>query len=423
MPGVSSGVKYHPMKHSVFFNGRVLAIGIIASMGLQLSAQTDKWRGSVEFEPVFETAKGATHSFNVKLTASRQILDYVGLGFGIGLGESFNFSSNPSIPIFVRAHAEDFAKQWTPYFDFALGYTVNTADFGSGAFVINPTVGVRYDCVSIGLGYYGSKILKTGYGMGSAINLRLAYHFGYHRSNSALARALRKLEFAVDLGVRFPMGGSTKASVDELIAYSYDNDVIVAHNNASFNGHYSTGGDINLALLYPVNDNLSVGLMAGVGLIGKKQSEKYHVTPTEAGLLHTQMSPEGFGLDFGESSDVRAMIPIALRGKYRFRQVCIADRFYPFASLDLGVAINPDTDGGTSAFYWSPTVGLAFDVAGGRHSVELGLSYVPQCVEKFSYTEKIERAYWGSYTTFTRDYNNETTQTIGTFRIALGYTF
>lgn len=411
------------MKHSDFFSLRGLAAALCVATGLNALAQEqkpgDKWRGSVEFNPVFYTVKGATPGFDINLTATRKINDYVSAGFGIGVVESFNFSGAPTVPLFVRAHAEDFSKQWSPYFDFDFGYGLNTDDIGLGALIINPTVGLRYGPVGIGVGYYGTKVLKEGYKMGNAVNVRLSYYFGYHRSNSAFIRALRKLEFGIDLGVRFPWGGK----VDDTASSPYPGLDAPAGTTweATVTNKFTVAGDINLSLLYPVNNNLSVGIMAGFGLTPRKEKKTTTVVYPQEYLDRNPGSTSEW-----KNTDYRTMIPIALRGKYRFRQISVADRFYPFAALDLGVAVNLDSRKETS-FYWSPTVGLALDVAGGRHSVELGLSYVPQTVDKQEY--HYDSSYGSFYETWTR-YNSETGEmeevgstTLGGLRISLGYTF
>lgn len=412
------------MKHSDLISLRGVAAALCVATILNLSAQDqipgDKWRGSVEFNPVFYTVKGATPGFDINLTATRKINDYVSAGFGVGIVESFNFGSAPTIPLFVRAHAEDFSKKWSPYFDFDLGYGFNTDDIGLGSLIINPTVGLRYGPVGIGIGYYGTKILKEGYQMGNAVNVKLSYYFGYHRSNSAFIRALRRLEFGVDLGVRVPWGGK----VDESYS-SEDNGSIL---NATVTNKFSVAGDINLSLLYPVNDNLSVGIMAGFGIAPRKEKRTHSHTYTPE-YMERHPDAKGYGSE-DEVTDYRTMVPIALRGKYRFRQVSVANRFYPFAALDLGVAVNPDTFGGDAgtSFYWSPTVGLALDVAGGRHSVELGLSYVPQTVSTNVYEyNPTYNSYYEVYDrlnpeTGQREWVHDTT-TLGGLRISLGYTF
>lgn len=419
------------MKHSDFFSLRGLAAVVCVAAGLNVLAQEqkpgDKWRGSVEFNPVFYTVKGATPGFDINLTATRKINDYVSAGFGVGVMESFNFSGAPTIPLFVRAHAEDFSKQWSPYFDFDFGYGLNTDDIGLGALIINPTVGLRYGPVGIGVGYYGSKILKEGYKMGNAVNVRLSYYFGYHRSNSAFIRALRKLEFGVDLGVRFPWGGK----VDETASSPYPGLGAPAGTTyeATVTNRFTVAGDVNLSLLYPVNNNLSVGIMAGFGLAPRKEKKITTVVYPQEYLDRNPGSEES--TSEWKNTDYRTMIPIALRGKYRFRQISVVDRFYPFAALDLGVAITPDTYGDSgSFFYWSPTVGLALDVADGRHSVELGLSYVPQKVQKNNYVYNpqygnfIESAGSTLYNPMTYTWEDvEPTTTLGGLRISIGYTF
>lgn len=73
--------------------------------------------------------------------------------------------------------------------------------------IINPTIGVRYGAFSLGVGYYGYKPNKNGVKISNSVNIRIGYNFGYHYSKSPFAEALRDLEFSIDLGSRFPLGG------------------------------------------------------------------------------------------------------------------------------------------------------------------------------------------------------------------------
>lgn len=118
-------------------NQQMFKRGVITAflpiLGLSLMSQTvDKWHGTVEFDPVIYTQKGADAGFNLKMTATRHISDYMGIGFGLGVNESFNFGTAPSIPIFARIHAEDYSRHATPFFDMDLGYNLNTDNFDYG---------------------------------------------------------------------------------------------------------------------------------------------------------------------------------------------------------------------------------------------------------------------------------------------------
>lgn len=391
------------MKHSDF--KRTVIVVLVGIMALAGTARDgDKWLGSGEFNLVCPTYKGYTPEFSFQLTASRQINDYMGLGIGLGIQECFNFKTAPTIPIFARFHAEEYGRKWSPFLDFDLGYGLNTENFDAGHLILNPTVGIRYGSVAIGVGYRGTKIFKGNSDFFSSVNVRLAYYFGYHRSDSEFVRFLKRLEFGIDLGVRIPMG----CRINE----EHSEEVGNAMREASIKQHYPIGGDLNLSLMYPVTENLSTGIMIGLGVA-------HQTTTHKQSTIYLGENNGDYDYMEKDSNDA-TMIPIALSGKYRFREVMIADRFYPFARLDIGFAIN-DTywdDETKTSFYWSPTVGMAMDVVAGKHSVELGLGYVPQCVERTSYIYNSGSNQFD----YAQDPDN-LSRTLGGLRISLGYTF
>lgn len=397
------------MKKKLFCS--LVAVSMLQAISVEAQS-TDKWNGSVEFNPVFSTAKGSDATFNINLTATRKVDDYLGVGLGIGVNESFKFNSSPSIPIFARFHAEDFSRKMSPFMTMDIGYGINTSNIDNGCLIINPTVGLRYGAFSLGLGYYGSKSFISGSKMMSAINLRLGYNFGYHRSTSPFANALRnvlrKLEFSIDLGARMPIG----ANSGDYAEYKNYDSWLGFHNyewRYNWKSKYSVAPDITMALLYPVTNNFYAGLMAGFNLILNKHEvyDGYQIFYNGPGVVKSEKPIDNFSETLTQSS-----VQIALRMKYKLKELMFAKRFYPYAQVDLGYDVNYDVEPG---FFYAPSVGISMDIANGNHSLDLGVSYVSQKLVKIDYPYTINSiaSSW-SY----EEYKNS-----GAIRISLGYTF
>ncbi len=365
------------MKKFYFFLLIVLSLGGGRAYSQSLK---DRWVGTVDFGPVINLQKGGGTSLGVNVAATRQVHEYLNLGAGTGFVESFNFDAGPVIPFFARLHAEKTNASFSPFLTFDMGYYLNTENTNYGGFMFNPTLGVRFGDILCGVGYLG--VVHNG--VGSHLNIRLGYAFGAHRSNTPVDKALRKLEFAVDFGVSFT--GNLYSETYEFEDKTYN----VAY------GYYPSPS-VNLALLYPVTDHFDAGLMIGFHYFVQKFKTN--------GLPQAEAEEE-----FINRSSVLS-IPLALRFKYKFSNILIAKRFYPFAQLDLGFAtytkskvIGEDVLTANKQFHYAPCVGLSYDVAGGKHSVDLGLSYYSK---KFKVT----------------DDEGKHTINRGVFRVAVGYTF
>lgn len=342
---------------------------IMSVMSMLMPAESfaeDTWRGSVDVNPIISTEKGEDASLNINLSAIRKVSDYAGLGFGFGVNESFKFKTAPSVPVFVRFHSEEFSRETSPFLTVDAGYSFSIEDFDNSGFIINPTVGFRYKALSLGVGYYGSKSQASGSKFTSAINIRLAYTFGYHKSYSGFAEGLRKCEFGVSLGTLVPLSGTEAFSND--IAYGY-----------------SSGADLDLSFLYPVTEKVYLGLAAGIGYINTKEYDNRY--------------------SFYEYyKEKRGRLFLALRGKYKAKQLTFRERFYPYVQLDLGGCFDLAED---FDFYTSPEIGISMDIAGGAHSLDLGIGYT--MVKKDKY--EVSRS----------DY--DVSENAGCLRISLGYTF
>lgn len=290
-----------------------------------------------------------------------------------------------------------------------IGYGLNTDDIGNGSLLINPTVGFKYGAFSLGVGYYGSKGFNSGAKMMSAINIRLGYNFGYHRSTSPFANALRKLEFSIDFGARMPLGANTSGYTEDVktLTTVWGETWNSYESKLSWQSKYSIAPDVTMALLYPVTEKFYVGAMAGLNLIiNKSEAKDYTIYYSQPGVVKwegTELS------DHYDETTTQTSARVGLRMKYKVKEITLAKRFYPFAQLDLGYDINWSSDPG---FFYSPAVGISMDVAGGRHSVDLGVSYVTQKVEDRHFVR------YDNHNDWEYDYKNA-----GALRISLGYTF
>lgn len=307
-----------------------LLTAFLASVTFTSRAE-DKWRGIVNFDVANIDVKGNTPSFSIGLGAYQKVHPNVMVGFGAEIVESWKFKTNPAFPIFVGLHAEKFDENFSPMIDFTTGYSFDTGTFDNSSFFINPMVGVRFGHYGLGVGYLGTIANAEHSKWGSAINIRLAYYFGYHKTK--MSEAIRdNTNFGMELTADIPLnsGESVKGS---------------------------SGGGLNLFLLYSVSDNFELGPTVG-----------FHYLSTK--IWNNWMIPGGdWDGDHGS-----LWVPIALRGKYSARQFNIADKFYPWARLDLGgYAVAGDEL--KSGFYYDPAVGLSLDVRGGKSTIDLGLSF------------------------------------------------
>ncbi len=362
------------------FHFSLFIVLLLSAVSAHSQSLKDGWVGTVDFGPVINLHKGGTTSLGVNVAATRQVHEYLHLGAGTGFIETFKFDAGPAIPLFVRAHAEKPDTEMSPFFTFDMGYCLNTENTRNGGFMFNPTLGVRFGDILFGLGYYG--VVHNG--VSSNLNIRLGYAFGAHRSNTPLDKALRKFKFSVDFGISF---------TGNIYSETYEFE----GNNYNVVYGYYPSPSVNLALLYPITDNFDAGLMIGFHcFIHKFKAD---------GLPKSEVDDE-----FINRKNVLS-VPLALRLKYKFRELLISNRYYPFAQLDLGFATYTNSKikgeevfASNTQFHFAPCVGLSYDVADGKHSVDLGFSY---------YSKKLKLVDGESKHNINR----------GVFRVAIGYTF
>lgn len=347
------------------FKIKTAVIGIVCAI-LCLPVITkaeDKWQGIATFDPAVINTGGGTPSFSIGLGAYKNVHPNAMLGFGAEIAETWNFKGNPSFPLFVGLHAERFEDSFSPTFDFRTGYSLSTQDFDYSTFFINPMVGVRFNRYGLSVGYLGGIAPQVeGSKWSSAINIRFSYYFGYHPTR--MSKALKKTNFVAEVTADVPFAPSK---------YGYK---------------FRFGEGINLGLLYPISEKFELGPMIGLHFINYKEE----ITAPDLSFIGYNNRNEPWAF-------------LALRGKYRFRQISVANKFYPWAQLDLGVASYENTD-----FYYSPAIGFSYDVRDGKSSIDLGIGYGSFSADKAT----DGNGNWA---------NGEGKFSVNIIRISLGYTF
>lgn len=410
-------------------------LGIATLLTFQDSAaqSSDKWLGTVELNPVFSTQSGADPMFNVNFAVTRRLNDYIGLGAGIGIEESFKFKGSPMLPVFARIHAEDYNRKFSPYFNFDIGYEKGFGDNTSGM-LINPTVGIRYDAFSLGIGYRGFKSHVSGSKMASAISVNLAYTFGFHRPDSEFIRALRKLEFSMSVSAVLCSSTAYDISEERTIigTRNYTEHYEVGTQSTRSRLSYKSGGNLTLALTYPVYRNLYVGIAAGATVFKEKSAIEVGMdflpgtAETYWGLESYQKFLANSRLRDGvrEKDDTQYNVYVAARLKYKLREFTLAKRFFPYVQMDLGGFV-ASTDNLKNSVYFSPEIGMSMAV-GSRHSLDLGIGYTVINTQKYSLPDK-DLGHIDPYSQYyyplsgTAEYGKSAKR--GAFKITLGYTF
>ncbi len=401
----------------------------------------DKWQGSVEFEPTFWTYKGATPSLGLNFTATRSVNEIMSLGFGLGIAESAKFQGNPTMPVFIRAHVEQSSaeRKLSPFVNLDLGYSMNFDNFDYGAVIINPTVGVRYGHVSLGVGYMGSIGTWSGAKMSSGINLRLAYHFGYHKPdpNSPLRRFCRKLEFSFDLGTDIPFISPVKNETEwaRQQLWYYDDPLEPAEFRATARQFFMPGPSASASLLYPVWKNLYLGLNLSFNSIASRKLPIDKIYKDGKELPVSEYGEErlyGYGfhsngnkIEKEAATDFFYNLTLNARIKYKIKELTFGKGFYPFAQIDLGGTVYNSNDyRHRKGFNFAPAIGLSKDVRGGKSSIDLTIGLSTLRCTKYIATDHWEvQARNYQHYEIMPSLDEVGYKNTNTLRIAIGYTF
>lgn len=332
----------------------------LAVMTVSAAAQEsgDAWKGTLSFDPIVTNFEHS-QSFNFQLTGSRQVHDKFAIGLGTGVEYNWKFTGDVTVPLFLNINMDDYSKDESPFLDLRAGYSFNFCNFDYGGIFFNPTLGYRFGRFGIGIGYQGSIMQFKGAKWSSAMNVRLAYYFGYHGTKAS--RAIVSGDFSAELSGELPID-ATKETL----------------NNSKVKVNPGIG--LRFAYLLPIK-NLSVGPSVGIKLFKLQEVE-----------------------DDYKCSEKEFLFEFDVRSKYRFREITFANKFYPWVQLDLGYQYSL-YERFKSGFHYSPAVGISYDVRDG-FSIDLGIGYsnTSLCLGEDD------------------DWNNVYRE-VGALRISLGYTF
>lgn len=318
-------------------------------------AQEKKRETFIEFQPIFSTVEGGVHSFAVQGGILRGINDLFSVGAGFGIGESFHFDTNPFVPIFARAHVEKTFGEITPFASFDMGYSLNTEDFAMGWVLFNPTVGVRFRQVYLGLGYQAQVMTQSGGGTNHTVNLRLGYYFGQKAKQNAKA-FFRRTYFELEAGYGIGLCSGP----------SYEDN---RWQNEEFQMTYGSNAFLHVLWAYGIDENWSVGIGTG----GEVFYDSYKNI---------------------DEHKVYVSMPLFVRGKYTFFDEEASVR--PFVALDLGYLLALDGhqhDYGSeqkryrSGLIAEPQVGVIF-----KNKYSLSLGYHPDSISVPCYGESFEHS-------------------------------
>lgn len=275
----------------------------------------------IEFQTDIPTAKHSKPDIGVKGGYLFGVDSNIKLGMGLGLEECVEFKTAPAIPLFLRSEFLISDSGGTlPFIDFDLGYNLNTENLDYGTLFINPMIGLRFNKVSIGVGYYGSTAFTDNSSWNNSISIRLGYNFDglKIKKGNGLNRFLKKTSFGLDGSVGTNVG---KTSVKNCYETS---------NTYEFSGV----SDISLGVhwLYNIDEHWS----AGIG--GQVYFDSY--TEKEVSSSYGD-----------EYNDGDTNVELFFRGEYTHDE--IANKIKPYADFDLGF--------GGYGYYISPQIGVKYD--------------------------------------------------------------
>lgn len=330
---------------------------VVALSALLLSSYANaqdvnrKWNAFIELQPIFSTADGASHSLNLQVGALKHINDNFLIGGSVGVAESFDFDVSPNIPILLRAQAEHDFNGISPFISFDLGYSINTENIEYGSIVANPTVGIRYSNVYIGVGYYAAIPTKSGLKTGNNINLKVGYMFG-DGASGGFKKFIRKTHVDIELGAAYGFSTVSPSEVGEDLASSADEKDHI----------HRIGSNVfaNVIWGYDIDEHWMVGIGTGIRLYMNKLDKCYD-SSFYNGLTHEYVGTQEEG-----GIETAPCVPLFVRGKYTFLNENV--KFRPYVAVDFGYQIATSIE---SCMLFEPHVGVKF----GRFNFGVGLSY------------------------------------------------
>lgn len=325
---------------------------VVALSALLLSSYANaqdvnrKWNAFIELQPIFSTADGASHSLNLQVGALKHINDNFLIGGSVGVAESFDFDVSPNIPILLRAQAEHDFNGISPFISFDLGYSINTENIEYGSIVANPTVGIRYSNVYIGVGYYAAIPTKSGLKTGNNINLKVGYMFG-DGASEGFKKFIRKTHVDIELGAAYGFSTVSPLEVGQDF-FSMANEEDHMHR---------IGSDVfaNVIWGYDIDEHWMVGIGSGVRL---------YMNNLDKCFYH-----RGLEEQVDDGIETIPVIPLYVRGKYTFLNK--DEKFRPYVAVDLGYQFGVQDPSSEGCMLFEPQVGVKF----GRFNFGVGLSY------------------------------------------------
>lgn len=182
-----------------------LLLAVMTLFVANASAQS-KLEPFAEIQTVIPTQKEADPAVGVQFGTLYEITDYLSVGGGVGVLEDTKFKAAPTFPIFGRVEF-NINKKGTvsPYVNTDFGYSINEY----GGYFVNPTVGVKCNNWSIGVGYYGSIADVKNAEWTNGFNIKVGYGFSNSKPvTDFLRRTTFGIEYYYDINVDSPENDS-----------------------------------------------------------------------------------------------------------------------------------------------------------------------------------------------------------------------
>lgn len=262
-----------------------LLLSVMTLFVTNVSAQS-KLEPFAEIQTVIPTQEEADPAVGIQFGTLYEITDYLSVGGGIGILEDTKFKADPTFPVFGRVEF-NINKNGTvsPYVNTDFGYTINEY----GGYFVNPTVGVKCNNWSIGVGYYGSIADVKNAEWANGFNIKVGYGFSNSKPvTDFLSRTTLGVEYYYDINVDSPDNDSwgTTQKMEDFTSWA-----------------------VALSWLYNISDSWA----AGIGIKYRTCEINYGNAGNSSGL--SQSSFGGF-----------------IRGEYTFCKKTVQ----PYLSLDLG---------------------------------------------------------------------------------------
>lgn len=358
----------------------ILALTLTAMGANAEDDNVEKGKGEfrLNFGYDFGLQKGSSGTILVTPEYAWKLTDnvYFGIGTGMMADDGFN---NIWIPIFADAEY-NFASSGgsTPYISLKGGYNISTGDM-DGNVTINPNLGIKVPIgkttdLNLSVGY--TRTIVDG-GGSDALGAKIGFIF--NSGGKGLGTALHHFFSSTDWTLEL----ETNTAVESKCVEEKTDRYGTAYTN-TYTTKYSSIYGLRFSALRKIAKNFYLGISAGGGIM--TITDEYKSTGND-------------GYDYVYDGTC-LYYDCYLRLKYKFKQLTIAKKLYPFIMVDAGVESNEMTESGFSAI---PAIGLSY-MTGDKSSIDLSVGY--KDVEPDSHESDAPYV-----------------QLKHCFRIALGYTF